>query len=89
MKATVAAILGIFAIIGTVYGAKLMLDGEHQVLIAQSAKSLQSGISANQLQMMQWEYNDIIARELAGKSLPGDAARKLVLEERIKALAAK
>jgi hypothetical protein len=86
---TVAAILGIFAIIGSVYGAKLILDSEHQLLIVQSAKSLQSGISANQLQMMQWEYKDIIAREQAGKSLPADAARKIVLESRIAELAKK
>jgi hypothetical protein len=89
MKTAITAILGVFAIIGSVYGAKMILDSEHQLLIAQSAKALQSGISANQLQMMQWELKDILAREAAGTPGPGDAARKIVLIERIKKLAAK
>ena len=89
VKTTIAAILGIFAIIGSVYGAKLVLDAEHQLLIAQSAKALQAGVSANQLQLMQWELNDINARIAAGVQQTGDASRKIVLEARIKALAAK
>ena len=89
MKTTKAAILGIFAIIGSVYGAKMVLDTEHRLLIAQSAKSIQAGVSANQLQLMQWELNDILARISAGKQQTGDASRKIVLEARIKALAAK
>lgn len=89
MKTTVAAILGIFAIIGSVYGAKLILDAEHQLLIAQSAESIQKGVSANQLQMMRWELNDINARIAAGKPEVGDEARKVELEARIKKLVAK
>ena len=89
MKTTVAAILGIFAIIGSVYGAKMVLDSGHQLLIAQSAKALQEGVSANQLQLLQWELNDINARMKAGREQTGDASRKIVLEARIKALVAK
>ncbi len=89
MKTTITAIIGLLVIMGGVYGAKVTLDSEHKLLIAQSAKALQSGVSANQLQMMQWEYKDIIAREQAGKSLPADAARKIVLESRIAELAKK
>ena len=89
MKTTIAAILGVFAIIGSVYGAKMVLDAEHQLLIAQSAKALQEGVSANQLQLLQWELNDINARMKAGREQTGDASRKIVLEARIKALVAK
>jgi hypothetical protein len=89
MKTTVAAVLGIFAIIGSVYGAKMILDSEHKLLIAQSAESIQAGVSANQLQMMRWELNDINARIKAGKTEVGDEARKVELEARIKKLAGK
>ena len=89
MKTTIVAILGIFAILGAAYGAKVTLDAEHQLLIAQSAKALQEGVSANQLQLLQWELNDINARMKAGREQTGDASRKIVLEARIKALVAK
>ena len=89
MKTTIVTIIGIFAIIGSVYGAKMVIDAEHRLLIAQSAKSIQAGVSANQLQLMQWELNDIIAREVAKKPQIGDASRKIVLVSRIKEAAKK
>jgi len=89
MKATVAAILGIFAIIASVYGAKIVLDDEHKLLIAQSAKALQDGVTSNQLQLMRFELADINARIKAGTPGPGDEARKVELEARIRALVAK
>lgn len=89
MKATVAAIIGIFAIIGSVYGAKMVLDDEHRLLIAQSAKAIQDGVTANQLQLMRFELADINARIKAGTPGPGDEVRKVELEARIRALVAK
>ena len=89
MKGTIAAILGIFAILGSAYAAKVMLDSEHQLLIAQSAQEIQSGVSANQLQLIRFELDDINARIASGKQQTGDASRKIVLEARIKALLAK
>ena len=89
MKATVAAVLGIFAIIGSVYGAKMVLDDEHKLLIAQSAKAVQDGVTANQIMLMRFELADINARINAGNPGPGDEARKVELEARIRALAAK
>jgi uncharacterized membrane protein len=89
LKTTITAIVGLLVIMGGVYGAKITIDSEHMLLIAQSAKAIQSGVSANQLQMMQWELNDIIARAAAGKAQVGDVSRRLVLESRIKELAKK
>lgn len=89
MKTTIVTVIGIFAIIGSVYGAKMVLDAEHLILIAQSAEAVQAGVSANQLQLMRWELNDINARIKAGKPEVGDEARKVELEARIKKLVAK
>lgn len=96
------AILAALALIGSAFGGFFVLDGRYfhvdvaasekealQLQIAQTASALQSGINANQLQLMIWELNDINARIAAGKALPGDAARKLVLEERIRKLSGK
>jgi len=89
MRNTIVAIVGIFAIIGSVYGAKMVIDAEHRLLIAQSAKSIQAGVSANQLQLMQWELNDINARIASGNTQVGDLSRKIVLESRIEKAAKK
>ena len=81
-------------------GVLLFLDERHQsvkaaefqkealeLVVVQSAAKIQAGVSANQLQLMQWELNDINARIIAGKTQIADASRKVVLEARIKALA--
>ncbi len=80
----------------------LFLDDRHQStqaaevqkeamegMIVQTAATLQAGISANQLQLMQWELNDVNLRISSGKQFPGDASRKIILEARIKILAVK
>ncbi len=59
------------------------------LIVAQTSAALQSGISANQLQMMQWELNDINARIQAGKEQVGDRSRKVILEARISKLVKK
>jgi len=76
----------------------LFLDNRHLaaaeketilLFVAQSTQSIQAGVNANQLQLMQWELNDINARIGTKDERPGDKSRKLVLESRIKDLAKK
>jgi len=98
----VTAVVSLLVVAGVPVGALIVMDDRHQsvpaaaaekdairVIVAQSAAALQSGVSANQLQLMQWELNDIYARFKAGKPQIGDEARKIVLEARIKALVSK
>ena len=59
------------------------------LVVAQTASAIQEDVTAVRLQQLQWELNDIVARASAGKALAGDASRKIVLEERIKALVSK
>lgn len=60
-----------------------------RVEVAQTAASIQSDVSAIRLQQMQWELDDIMARAEAGKMLPGDESRKVVLIARIEKLVTK
>ncbi len=66
--------------------------GEKEVIlkvVAQSASAIQKDVTAVRIQQLQWELNDIIAREQVGKVLPGDGSRKVVVVERLKKLVSK
>ena len=66
--------------------------GEKDVIlkvVAQSASAIQKDVTSVRIQQLQWELNDIIAREEARKVLPGDVSRKIVVIERLKTLVSK
>ncbi len=69
----------------------LAADEKDNILnvVAQSASAMQADITSVRIQQLQWELNDIVAREQAGKSLPGDSSRKIVVVERLKKLVSK
>lgn len=98
--AMVSTLGGVVALAGVAVGANEYLHRNYvrvddavaekkavRVVIAQTEKAIQRDVTAVRLQQMRWELADIIARMSAGKSLPGDAARKIELEARIKKLA--
>jgi hypothetical protein len=93
-----AAIGTLLGLIAFAFSAFLFLDDRHLaagekdtilVIVAQSAKAMQADIVSIRIQQLQWELDDIVAREKSGNSLPGDAARKIVVTERLKDLAKK
>ncbi len=95
---TWASIASGLVIVGMFFGGFFILEDRHLaagekenilLVVAQSSQAVLSQVQANKLQLMQWELNDIIARKAAGKPNEGDAARRIVLESRIKELAKK
>jgi hypothetical protein len=60
-----------------------------ELKLAQSTAALQSGVNANQLQLIQFELNDINGRIGTKDERKEDRSRKLILGARIKALALK
>jgi hypothetical protein len=79
---------------GVIFGADLRYlatDEKNQILfiVAQNTAAVQGGVNANQLQLMQWELNDINARIATKNERKEDRSRKVILEARMAELAKK